>query len=62
MEDNMILKDEEGNEIIVLMIGVKVGDFHKISDIAKEKGKVISELIVDFIAKGLEENSLERKG
>ena len=58
----MILRDEDGNEVFVFMIGIKKEDYNKVSNEAKKRGKPVSDFMVWLITKGLEKISLERKG
>ncbi len=58
----MVLRDEDGNEVFVFMIGVKKEDYNKLSDEAKKRGKPVSDFMVWLMGNGLKKISSERKG
>lgn len=50
----MILRNDNGDELYVMMIGIREEIYSKISDAAKEDGKTVSDFLTNLISNGIE--------
>lgn len=50
----MILRNDHGDELYVLMLGIKEEIYSKISDAAKEEGKTVSDFLTNLISRGID--------